>query len=102
MMRVAMSATPQDKGQRTPAARRVSIDMKSRQQLPGVPPNTFDFFRLSKSKSAVDLAPNTIRAYAKIGLSLRKVGRACFVSRSELERFILTRSTLANPSRPNQ
>lgn len=49
---------------------------------------SFDLFRLSKSKKEVDLAPNTIRAYAGQGLRTYRVGRACFVSRAELAEFI--------------
>ena len=48
----------------------------------------FDLLRLTKSKETVDLAPNTIRAYAKQGLPLYRQGRAVFVSISELDAFI--------------
>ena len=48
----------------------------------------FDLCRLSKSKALVDLAPNTIRSYAKEGLSLYRKGRAVFFSRAELDQFI--------------
>ena len=44
--------------------------------------------RLTKSKEAVDLAPNTIRAYAKKGLRLYRVGKAVFFHTGELEAFI--------------
>jgi hypothetical protein len=49
---------------------------------------SFDLVRLSKSKKAVDLAPNSIRAYAKEGLNLYRKGRAVFFSRAELEQHI--------------
>lgn len=49
---------------------------------------SFDLFRLSKSKVAVDLAPNTLRAYFKDGLNFYKRGRAIFVSRAEVEAYI--------------
>jgi hypothetical protein len=49
----------------------------------------FELFRLSKSKQAVDVCPNTIRAYFKEGLPCYKKGRAVFVSRSELAQFIM-------------
>ena len=49
----------------------------------------FELFRLSKSKSAVDVCPNTIRSYFKQGLTCYKRGKAVFVSRSELARFIM-------------
>ena len=58
----------------------------------------FDLFRLSKSKSAVDVSPNTIREYARQGLKLRRLGRAVFVSRAELDRFILQRAEPFVPS----
>lgn len=48
----------------------------------------FDMFRLSKAKAAVDLCSNSIRGYAKEGLPLYRRGRAVFVSKTELERFI--------------
>lgn len=58
----------------------------------------FDLFRLSKSKAAVDVSPNTIRGYARQGLKLRRLGRAVFVSRTELDRFILQRAEPFVPS----
>ena len=54
----------------------------------------FDLFRLSKSKKEADLAPNTVRAYAKQGLPIFKVGRSCWVSRTELANFIRTRAAM--------
>jgi hypothetical protein len=48
----------------------------------------FDFARLSKSKDSVDLAPNTIRKYAKHGLPLYRLGKAVFFSKAELAAFI--------------
>jgi hypothetical protein len=49
---------------------------------------SFDLFRLTKSKEQVDVHPNTIRKYHKCGLQFYKVGRAVFVSKSELDAFI--------------
>jgi hypothetical protein len=49
---------------------------------------SFDLVRLTKSKRTVDLSSNTIRAYAREGLSLYRKGRAVFFSRAELEQFI--------------
>jgi hypothetical protein len=49
----------------------------------------FELFRLSKSKFAVDVCPNTIRSYFKQGLPCYKRGKAVFVSRSELAQFIM-------------
>lgn len=51
----------------------------------------FDLVRLSKSKEVVDLAPNTIRAFAEQGLRLFRHGKMVFFSRSELANFIKTR-----------
>ena len=50
--------------------------------------NGFDLVRLSKAKAAVDVCPNTLRAYAKAGLPLYRRGRAVFVSKTELANFI--------------
>jgi hypothetical protein len=48
----------------------------------------FDMVRLSKSKQAVDLAPNTIRALAEKGLRLYRHGKMVFFSRTELVALI--------------
>jgi hypothetical protein len=53
------------------------------------PQEPFELFRLSKSKAAVDVCPNTIRSYFKQGLPCYKRGKAVFVSRSELAQFIM-------------
>jgi hypothetical protein len=50
---------------------------------------TFDLFRLSKSKVAVDAAPNTVRSYFKQGLNFYKRGKAIYVSRAEFRAFIM-------------
>jgi hypothetical protein len=50
---------------------------------------SFELFRLSKSKAAVDVSPNTLRSYFKQGLPCYKRGKAVFVSRSELAQFIM-------------
>jgi hypothetical protein len=50
--------------------------------------DSFDLARLSKSKKAVDLHPNTIRAYALQGLPLYRRGKAVFYSKAELIAFI--------------
>jgi hypothetical protein len=56
----------------------------------GQPQNSieFDLFRLSKSKAVVDISPNTLRSYNRDGLPFYKQGKAVFVSRTELDRFI--------------
>jgi hypothetical protein len=51
---------------------------------------SFDLFRLSKSKAAVDLCPNTLRGYFKQGLRYYRQGKAVFVSRGELQVFIVS------------
>jgi hypothetical protein len=51
--------------------------------------------RLSKSKAAVDVSPNTIRSYNRAGLPLYKLGKAIFFSRSELIAFIRSRGSMA-------
>jgi hypothetical protein len=48
----------------------------------------FDLFRLSKSKQAVDVCPNTLRGYNRAGLPFYRQGKAVFVSRAELDQFI--------------
>ena len=49
---------------------------------------SFDLFRLSKSKDAVDVCSNTLRAYFKQGLAHYRRGKAVFVSKAELAAFI--------------
>ena len=61
---------------------------------------SFDLFRLSKSKAAVDLAPNTLRAYFKDGLNFYKRGKAIFVSRMEVEAYIRKGSKPAGTPEP--
>jgi len=57
---------------------------------------SFDLFRLSKSKEAVDVCANTIRAYFKEGLPFYKMGKAIFVSRAQLAQFIQTKGVIQN------
>jgi hypothetical protein len=52
------------------------------------PAQSFDLFRLTKSKQAVDISANTIRKFARQGLRIYRHGRAAFVSRTELAEFI--------------
>jgi hypothetical protein len=54
----------------------------------------FDLFRLSKSKPAVDVCSNTIRAYIKDGLPFYKMGKAVFISRAQLAQFITSRGCM--------
>jgi hypothetical protein len=49
---------------------------------------SFELFRLSKSKAAVDVCPNTLRSYFQQGLPFYKRGNAVFVSKTELAAFI--------------
>jgi hypothetical protein len=53
---------------------------------------SIDLFRLSKSKAVVDISSNTIRGYNREGLRFYKVGRAVFVSKSELDQFIRSKA----------
>lgn len=66
--------------------------MKNRLKTPAKAPESgFDLFRLSRSKTVVDLCPNTLRAYFKEGLPCYRMGKAIFISRSQLHQFIVTR-----------
>jgi len=56
-------------------------------------PIGFDLFRLTKSKREVDLSPNTLRAYFKEGLPHYRMGKAIFVSRTQLQQFITSRGS---------
>ncbi len=56
---------------------------------------SFDLFRLSKSKEAVDISPNTLRAYHEEGLPFYRKGKPVFISRAELAQFIRTRAVMA-------
>lgn len=49
---------------------------------------SFDLFRLTKAKEAVDVCANTLREYHGRGLPFYRQGRAVFISRSELAMFI--------------
>lgn len=54
----------------------------------GTEAQSFDLFRLSKSKDTVDICPNTLRSYRRQGLQFYRRGKAVFVSKTELEGFI--------------
>lgn len=49
----------------------------------------FDLFRLSKSKEIVDICSNTLRGYFRQGLPHYKHGKAVYVSKRELQIFIM-------------
>ena len=49
---------------------------------------SWDLFRITKSKQTVDLSANTLRAYHKQGLPFYRRGKTVFVSKTELEAFI--------------
>jgi hypothetical protein len=51
-------------------------------------PVSFDLFRLSKAKEAVDVCSNTLRQYHAEGLPFYRRGKAVFISRAELSVFI--------------
>jgi hypothetical protein len=48
----------------------------------------FDYFKITKSKMAVNISTGTLREWHRRGLPLHKVGKLCFVSKKELEKFI--------------
>jgi hypothetical protein len=52
----------------------------------------FDLFRLSKGKEIVDICSNTLRSYHGEGLAFYKKGKAVFISKNELARFIRSKS----------
>jgi hypothetical protein len=52
----------------------------------------FDMFRLSRAKAVVDVTPNTLRKYHKMGLNFYRMGTAVFVSRTELAHFIVSKA----------
>ena len=54
----------------------------------------YDLFRLTKSKREVDLSPNTLRAYFKDGLPFYRKGKAVFISRAELQAYIVSGGSL--------
>ena len=59
----------------------------------------FDLFRLSKSKETVDICPNTLRTYHRLGLPFYRKGKAVFISRTDLTDFIqsgLKQATVAS------
>jgi hypothetical protein len=66
-----------------------TIDSTSKQQRGA----GFDLTRLSHAKQAVDICPNTLRAYASQGLNIYRMGKAAFFSKAELEAFIRSRAT---------
>ena len=49
---------------------------------------SFDLFRLSSAKEAVDLCANTLRQYHEEGLPFYRKGKAVFISKTELAAFI--------------
>jgi hypothetical protein len=67
--------------------------MRKTQQLTTMQPTaaSFDLFRLSKSKAAVDVCPNTLRSYFKAGLRCYRRGKAILISRTELAQFIMAK-----------
>ena len=62
----------------------------------------YDLFRISKAKLVVDICPNSLRSYAKLGLPLYYRGKAVFVSKSELAHFIRSGAPATLPAEPPQ
>jgi hypothetical protein len=59
------------------------------EQTPTTPaPESFDLVRISKAKEVCDVAPNSIRNYAKLGLRIYRAGKSTFFSKMELAAFI--------------
>ena len=52
-----------------------------------------DLFRLSRSKTIVDVCVNTMREYNRQGLRFYRLGKSVFVSRSEFEDFVRTKAS---------
>jgi hypothetical protein len=59
--------------------------------------SSFDLFRLSKGKRAVDICPNTLRKFNEDGLPFYRRGSAVFVSKADLASFL--RSPLRRTTR---
>ena len=60
----------------------------------------WDLVRLSRSKELLDVCANTLRSYNADGLTFYRMGRAVFVSKTELAAFIRSRSMNPGSSRP--
>jgi len=48
----------------------------------------FPYFRIGRSKTAVDISVPTIRKFLKMGLKSYKIGKSRFISREDLSAFI--------------
>lgn len=63
--------------------------MQDKQTSITPPPEGFGLFKLTKSKAAVDLSPNTLRAWERAGrIRLYRAGKLVFASRAEVEAAI--------------
>jgi hypothetical protein len=63
------------------------------------PSDSFEMFRISRSKEIVDLCPNSLRKFHKQGLAFYKRGKSVFISKTELAAFIragATKGTVAS------
>jgi hypothetical protein len=52
---------------------------------------SYDLVRISRGKKEVDLSPNTLRKYIDMGLPCYRMGKAAFISRTQLQQFIMTK-----------
>ena len=62
----------------------------------------WDLVRLSRSKEILDVCANTLRSYNADGLPFYRMGRAVFVSKTELATFIRARSMAPDRTRSSQ
>lgn len=66
--------------------------------MPTAAPISFDLFRLSKGKATVDVSVTALRDYHRRGLPFYRQGKAVFISKTELERFIRDPNSFAHLS----
>ena len=79
-------------------AQYVTMPKKIKPRKATAPPqisNPSDMVRLSKSKAGLDVSPNTLREYHRRGLRFYRIGKAVWISRSELDLFIRMHAAVA-------
>jgi hypothetical protein len=57
------------------------------------PGDSYEMFRISRSKEIVDLCPNSLRKFHQQGLPFYKRGKSVFISKTELTAFIRAGAT---------
>ena len=75
---------------------------RNRYDLNGAELHSWDLVRLSRSKELLDICANTLRSYNADGLPFYRMGRAVFVSKTELATFIRSRSMAPARTRSSQ